>query len=154
MDGMDAFRRYSIRTALIASLLLISASSQAGETPSCTENCLVRLSAMDATYPGHGPIRLITENIGSQIIYVNVGLEYLVSGAWTEALASVNAPPGRKGTILALVRGSSQFRITLDPDQPSPSSTWKAYPVRFKVDVYVDGRPTQKVYSSQFRLIP
>ena len=141
---------------LLLGILLIGLTNMAhaGSTLDCAGNCMAKLSALEASYPAHGPIRLITENVSSQLIYVNVALEYQTADAWPEALASVNAPPGRKHAILALVRSGTQFRMTLDPDQPAPSQEWKMHPLRFRVDVFVDGRLTQKVYSSPFRLKP
>ena len=150
---MDAYRLPWMRS-LAASLALIAPLARGGNTLDCMSNCMAKLSSMEASYPAHGPIRLITENVSGQLIYVNVGLEYLSSNSWSVALPAVNAMPGRKRTILALIRSGTQFRLTLDPDQPASSSEWKTRPLRFRVDVFVDGRLSQKVYSSQFRLVP
>lgn len=149
---MDAPRSRSI--AKLTALALIAPLAHGADSLDCSSHCLAKLSALQATYPAHGPIRLITQNVSDTIIYVNVGLEYQSGNAWSEALPSVNAPPGRKRTILALIRSGTEFRMTLDPDQPAPSSDWRARPLRFRVDVFVDGRLSQKVYSTQFRLIP
>jgi len=156
-------------------LFLCSASAKPQD---CERACLVEIAGMQAAYAADSPVRAVIHNQSKHDdLYVNVAVEGLESGSWTEVVGSVSDPKHALAKTLAFkqIRSGTSYPLTFNPCETPilvkvgnslgliehPCAKSLADPgaptsLRLRVDVFIKGQEAiaQRVRSSEFRLIP
>lgn len=155
-------------------VFLCSASAKPQD---CERACLVEIEGLQPAYTTDSPLRVAIHNQSKHNLYVNVAVEGLESGSWTEVVGSVSDPKHALAKVLAFkqIRSGTSYALVFNPcetpmlvkvgnslglndhpcaqsivDPDTPTS------LRLRVDVFIRGQEAmaQRVRSPEFRLIP
>lgn len=146
----------------------------------CTEGCLVAIEGIRPTYSPESHGTIVVRNRTKEQLSVNIAIEGLVDGSWTEVTETISDPKHEFSKILVLspIKAGASFviafnpcatpmtfmqngslQISANPCSDSAVNHGVATTLRLRVDVFTKEqmrqmRKPQQVMSQKFKLLP
>jgi hypothetical protein len=133
--------------------LMACTAAEGSDVKTCAKECGITIAGLQNTYQPGSNITFSLYNTSQQKVAVNVAIEGFVSGSWGEVVASVSDPQslGPKIVKLSPIETSAMLDMHYDPWVGSDRATGPKL-LRIRVDIYVEGRMTEKIRSQEMHL--
>jgi hypothetical protein len=144
----------------LAILIAVSLTSSADSSGICTQDCIVEITGLQASY-GHGAkVEFALENMSRRDIIVVVALDGFYAGEWHEEFPSVFDPkhPLAKVVLAKRMKPGERAKCSFDPVAILSAKARvvgyrsKADSYRLRALIHDDKGPLQTVISNAFRL--